>query len=90
MRMHLDGRPPRKYIPVDGVELKAIVTTAVSDAMVWEDAPLPEDDAIHAAFPTRSGKHDIYGEAMRLVSGRRSKGALVALVNWLLIRLEGS
>ncbi len=22
IRMHLDGRPPRKYIPVDGVELQ--------------------------------------------------------------------
>ena len=45
-------------------------------------------DAIKAAFPTRSGRHDTYREAMRLVGDRHSKGALVALVNWLLIRLE--
>jgi hypothetical protein len=49
-----------------------------------EDSPLPEDDAIDAAHPTRSGRHDLYEEAMRLVGARHSKGALVALVNWLL------
>ncbi len=54
----------------------------------WEDRPLPEDAAIKAAFPTRTGKHELYGEAMRMVSAKRSKGALVALVNWLLAALE--
>lgn len=49
------------------------------------DQSLPEDDAIHAAFPTRSGRHDLYAEAMRLVGARISKGGLVALVNWLLV-----
>lgn len=54
------------------------------------DGEIPEDTAINAAFPTRSGRHDIYGEAMRLVSAKRSKGALVALVNWMLHRAEDS
>ena len=49
-----------------------------------EDKPLPEDDKIHRAFPTRSGRHDLYAEAMRLVGARYSKAGLVALVNWLL------
>jgi hypothetical protein len=54
----------------------------------WDDAPLPEDEAIRAAFPTRTGKHELYAEAMRLVGAARSKGKLVALVNWLLSRIE--
>lgn len=52
-----------------------------------DDEPLPEDDAIKAAFPTRSGSHETYAEAMRMVGAKRSKGALVALVNWLLVEL---
>lgn len=54
----------------------------------WEDKPLPEDKAIYEAFPTRSGSHEAYAEAMRLVGARRSKGALVALVNWLLVERD--
>jgi hypothetical protein len=54
----------------------------------WSDEVLPEDDAIQAAFPTRSGDHRMYAEAMRLVGARRSKGALVALVNWLLVERD--
>ncbi len=53
-----------------------------------DDKPLPEDPEIEAAFPTRSGRHDLYGEAMRLVGARYSKGGLVALVNALLHRIE--
>lgn len=53
-----------------------------------DDKPLPEDDAIEAAFPTRSKRHDLYAEAMRLVGARYSKGGLVALVNWLLHERE--
>lgn len=52
------------------------------------DTKLPEDAAIKAAFPTRSGRHDLYQEAMRLVGARRSKAGLVELVNWLLLRAE--
>lgn len=55
---------------------------------VWEDAPTPEDFVISEAFPTRSGDHASYAEAMRLVGARRSKGTLVALVNWLLHRVK--
>jgi hypothetical protein len=54
--------------------------------MAWtdQDEPLPEDDAIKVAFPLNSKRYDLYAEAMRLVSAKRSKGALVDLVNWLL------
>lgn len=51
--------------------------------------PRPEEQAaIDAAFPTRSGRHDLCAEARRLVSERHGKGELVALVNWLLHREE--
>ena len=50
------------------------------------DQPLPEDDAISAAHPLRSGRHDLYAEAMRLVGARHSKAGLVDLVTWLLLR----
>jgi hypothetical protein len=62
------------------------ISDAIERSKRWteEDQPLPEDDAIKNAHPLRSGKHDTYAEAMRLVGAKRSKGALVALVNWLL------
>lgn len=53
------------------------------------DQPLPEDEAIKAAHPLRSGRHDLYGEAMRLVGAKHSKAALVELVNWLLVCCQG-
>lgn len=67
--------------------LAAGLEVADRESPVWttEDRPLPEDAAIAAAFPTRSGLHDVYQEAMRLVGAKRSKGALVGLVNWLLV-----
>ena len=53
-----------------------------------EDRPLPEDAAINAAHPIRTGNHAAYAEATRMVGAKRSKGALVELVNWLLTRNE--
>lgn len=53
----------------------------------WEDTPDEWSDAIRDAYPTRSGSHMQYGEAMKMVGNRQSKGALVALVNWLLVRI---
>lgn len=50
----------------------------------WADKPLPEDTTIRAAHPTRTGRHDLYAEAMRMVGAKHSKRALVELVNWLL------
>lgn len=61
-------------------------------ALEWDedDLPLPEDNEIRAAHPTRTGRHDLYAEAMRLVGAKRSKGALVDLVVWLLHRASTS
>lgn len=63
------------------VELEKLATDP------WADRPIPEDEEIDEAFPTRSGRHDLYAHAMRMVGAKRSKGALVALVNMLLVRL---
>lgn len=52
------------------------------DPMPTTDLPLPEDAEIKAAHPLRTGRHDLYAEAMRLVGAKHSKGALVELVNW--------
>lgn len=58
------------------------------DERTWDDLPLPEDDAIKAAHPIRTGRHKEYEEALRLVHARRSKGGLVELVSWLLVRVN--
>ena len=54
----------------------------------WDDIEDEWADQIREAFPTRSGSHDHYAEAMRMVGHRHSKGELVALVNWLLVRCD--
>lgn len=58
----------------------------LSDEPVWnQDQPLPEDAEIAEAQPVKSGRHATYIEAMRLVGAKHSKGALVSLMNWLLL-----
>lgn len=56
------------------------------------DKPLPEDDEIAAVHPLKQLNKQEAGarwdEAMRLVSAKHSKGALVELVNWLLLRID--
>jgi hypothetical protein len=43
-------------------------------------------EAIDAAHPLSSGSHEQWAIAMEMVGNRHSKGALVELVNWLLVR----
>lgn len=50
----------------------------------FDDPPRSDDPAIAAAHPMRTGRHDLWAEAMRLVSERHAKYDLVELVNWLL------
>jgi hypothetical protein len=52
----------------------------------WEEKRDEWDKEIRAAFPTRSGSHDEYGVAMRMVGNRHDKASLIALVNWLLVK----
>jgi hypothetical protein len=58
----------------------------------WTDAdlPLPEDEAINAAHPLETGEHKLYAEAVRMVGAKRSKYALVDLVNWLMSKAAHS
>lgn len=58
-----------------------------AQAVNSDDQRLPEDPAIRDAHPLYTGRHDLYDEAMRLVGAKHSRGALVALVNWLLSRV---
>lgn len=50
-----------------------------------DDKPIAEDALIDEAFPTRSREHGTYQDAMRMVGAKYTKGALLALVNWLLV-----
>ena len=63
---------------------------ALADPAWNDDRPLPEDAAIAAAHPLRSGDHARYMEALRLVGAKRSKCALVDLVSWLLSRIPAA
>ena len=51
----------------------------------WEDTDDEWTAAINAAHPNRSGAHENYAIAMKMVGHRHSKNALVALVCWLLV-----
>lgn len=56
------------------------------EPVAWEDREDEMSDAITASHPVNSKRHDTYQQAMELVGNRHSKGALVALVNHLLIQ----
>lgn len=51
------------------------------------DQPIPEDRAVEQAHPVMGGDDKTYLEAHRMVEAKKSKYALVALVNWLLDRI---
>jgi hypothetical protein len=53
-----------------------------------DDLDIPEDTEIRFAHPLHTQNHERYAEAMRLVGAKRSKYALVDLVNWLLKRID--
>lgn len=53
-----------------------------------EDQPLPEDAEILAAHPLKTKRFDLYDTAQRLVGAKRSKFALIDLVNWALWKAE--
>lgn len=71
---------------VEHLKQQLVAKTAWSE----DDRPIPEDNAILDAHPATCEKpdHELYVEAMRMVGAKRSKYALVDLVNWLLVRLK--
>lgn len=52
------------------------------------DLRIPEEDEIDEAFPTRSGRHDLYAQAATMVGAKYTKAGLIALVNMLLHRID--
>jgi hypothetical protein len=88
----LDMNEPGAQFPQLGQAITAALTRldfcSGDDLNIWDDKPDEWTPEIEEAFPTRSGSHEAYATAMRMVGSRRSKGALVALVNWLLVRIE--
>jgi hypothetical protein len=79
---------PRGGISVIDYLRRAVVDFIVTAEPSWEDRPDAWTDRIKAAFPTRSGSHEQYALAMKMVGNRHSKGELVALVNWLLVEIR--
>lgn len=67
-----------------GVAMTGVAKLIAEQAEPWADKPDQWQDAIAAAHPTKTGKHKSYAMAVEMVGNRRSKGALVELVNWLL------
>jgi hypothetical protein len=65
------------------MEIALMKSTWTSD-----DQPLPEDEAISESHPLNSKQFKVFDEAVRLVSAKRSKYALVGLVGWLLSRID--
>ena len=58
-------------------------------AMDWEDVEDEWSADVAANHPTRNdGAHQHYATAMRMVGHRHSKGQLVSLVSWLLVRID--
>jgi hypothetical protein len=53
----------------------------------WNDREDEWSAAIQTAHPTKTQRFDLDDKARQMVSARHSKGALVALVNWLLAQL---
>jgi hypothetical protein len=64
------------------------LATLLDHVLDWEDVDDEWTAAIKEAHPTKSGSHEEWGQAMKMVGHRHSKGELVALVNWLLVRLR--
>ena len=81
-------------VPTDIIEMNGraveVLKNLVDVPTGWtdEDRPIPEDELIAAAHPTETKDHESYEEALRMVGAKRSKYALVDLVNWLLHRLR--
>lgn len=54
-----------------------------------DDAAIDEEEFIKASHPLRSGNFRLFADAMRMVGAKRSKYALIELVNWLLHEIHG-
>lgn len=69
---------------LDGIRIR--LEKRIKELEVWEDGDDEWSAAIKQAHPTVAGAHLQYATAMKMVGNRRSKGELVALVTWLIVR----
>lgn len=85
-----DNFPSGAEVHIDrlAVLLDTVKAEAIAGVDDWRDKKDEWTDAIDSAHPTRSGSHAEYATAMKMVGNRHSKGELVDLVNWLLVRLK--
>lgn len=69
-------------------QFTAVLEATLAKALLLreEDQALPEDEHINAAHPLLTGDYELHADAVRMVGAKRSKNALVDLVNWLLAR----
>jgi len=72
--------------PDQTAALDRLIAEAKADALAgpWDDKPDAMTPAIIASYPHITKDYETWAHAMELVSARRSKGALVALVNHIL------
>lgn len=80
-----EGRQ-RIYAGATGSDVKVILLAIHAAGPNWasDDEPIDEDESINSAHPTKTNLHGVWAKAEQMVSAKRSKFALVALVNWLL------
>lgn len=88
MATHRSSRVLSTHIDALASEFASVRAEERDAALAWADKEDEWSGPIRDAFPTRSGSHEEYGTAMRMVSNRHSKGELVALINWLLVRIS--
>lgn len=93
-------RSPLAHLPVQGAtiltmsrifkhqeqEIEALKARA--QGFIADDMPDQYSDDIDAAHPTQTKRYDLDRIAREMVTKRRSKGALIDLVRWLLTRLD--
>ena len=76
---------------IETLELQnRILCETLKELSEWsdEDEAIKEDDDIKRFHPLNTKDFDTYNEALRMVSAKRSKYALVDLVNYLLVRIK--
>lgn len=89
-----DGHPLPKqtstehHALADALWTKEAHTVLLEAETSWEDRDDDMSAAILASHPVNSSSYDTYQQAMELVSNRRSKSALVNLVNHLLVEAD--
>lgn len=90
-RLRRDDSPFEAADAIERLEARVAELEAMCVYAGPEDEPLPEDKQIIAAHPANNkANHAAFEEAVRMVSAKRSKYALVGLVTWLLAERDAA